>query len=91
MIGKWIAVKQQCSKIVCIFIFIYANLNFITNFNIFKSFWFTCDRLKYHDCMRLKESTRKYFKQFKRVKDSLICSDIIPAVHPQSSEEHKSE
>ena len=35
MKGKWITIKQHYAQIVYIFMFIYAILNFITNFNIY--------------------------------------------------------
>ena len=52
---------------------------------------FTISWSKLEDLKELIEILRKYFRKFIRYEDSLICSDIIPLVHPQSPEEHKSE
>ena len=70
--------------------------NFIEGWNEYNQFaklnkvTFTCGKLKSYDYKKIKDNTRKYFRQFRRYKDSLICSDIISAVHPQSSEENES-
>ena len=78
-----------------------ANADYINNFNeSWKEYsqfaklgkvTFTWKILKYQDFKELQKSTRKYFRQFRKYKDSLICSGIIPAVHPYSSEEYKFE
>ena len=52
---------------------------------------FICDEFEEQDFKKLLENIGKYFRKFRSDGNLLICSDIIPAVHPQSSEEHKYE